>query len=80
MSTKTNEPTAAQAKLLATIRKLTDLKGYAPTISELCVESGWHSQNAAAQHLKSLRAKGLVTWETNCSRTIRIVEVPHELG
>jgi repressor LexA len=70
----TTDLTAAQGKLLATIRKLTELRGYSPTIDELCRESGWASNNAASQHLKALRKKGWVDWDDNLARTLRIIK------
>jgi repressor LexA len=49
-------------------------RGYGLTVREVAARFGWTSPNAAAIHLKRLKAAGLVTWEPNASRTIRPME------
>jgi repressor LexA len=44
-----------------------------PTYREICREFGYKSPKAASDHIAALQRKGLVTRETRCARSIRLV-------
>lgn len=48
--------------------------GFSPTVDDICQQFGFASKNGAMSHLHPLRAKGWITWEPNCARTILPVE------
>lgn len=50
-------------------------KGYAPTIRELGDRIGCSSPNGVMCHLKALQRKGLLTFNSNQARTMRVLEV-----
>ncbi|HNP15362.1 MAG TPA: transcriptional repressor LexA [Terrimesophilobacter sp.] len=52
--------TAAQAKVLAAIRRRLDENEPAPTYRDLCAEFGWASTGTARDHLRALACKGHV--------------------
>lgn len=63
--------TTRQQQVLHAIRMCA---GAPPTIRELMTALDISSPSAVAGHLKALRRKGLVTWEANRARTLRLVE------
>ena len=71
-SSPTTEPTERQLELLRTIDTAIKRDGFAPTVRELCNAFGWTSTNAAASHLRSLKAKGLLEWRDGNSRTLKL--------
>jgi len=65
--------TSTQRAILRWIATSWRENGYGPTVREIGRSFGWDSSAAAAyQHLKRLRAKGLVRWEPNLTRTTRL--------
>jgi repressor LexA len=46
------------------------VKGYSPTVREICRHFKFDSVNGAMCHLHPLRLKGWITWEDCRSRTI----------
>lgn len=66
-------PAPRQGDVLQAIGRLTQQQGYPPTIRELVDAMGYATPNAVAQHLRLLRRKGWVIWETGKSRTLRVV-------
>lgn len=65
-------PTHKQITILAYIDSYTREHGVPPVWRDLVAAFGWGSTNAARDHLRSLRAKGLVTWVPLCGRTLRV--------
>lgn len=59
--------------LLTAVKLCTERNGYPPTLRELGTESGL-SATRVHQLLAGLRAAGLVTWEANLTRTIRLTQ------
>lgn len=67
-------PTAAQRRLLSAVRALADERaGVPPTIQELADRLGIKGASVHEQ-VRKLREKGLLHYEPNRARTIRIVE------
>lgn len=66
--------TDRQREVLEFIRDEFRARHYGLTVREVAARFGWTSPNAAAIHLKRLKAAGLITWEPNASRTIRPME------
>ncbi len=63
--------TPGQKRVLEAIRKLS-VKGYPPTLRELCSELGVASVNGIAEHLNALKSRGKVKWSRYSSRTLVI--------
>ena len=51
-----------------------DQNGFCPTVREICRQFGYGSPNSAWGHMRALRRKGWLTWESGQSRTIRPTE------
>lgn len=66
--------TTRQAEVLSTIDELTIKLGHPPTFRELAKQLGISSPNGILCHLRSLRAKELVSWDVGCNRTLRCVK------
>lgn len=69
--------TTRQAEVLSTIDELTAKLGHPPTFRELGRQLGISSPNGILCHLRSLRSKGLVSWDVGCNRTLRRVTPLH---
>jgi SOS-response transcriptional repressor LexA len=67
------EPSKRQADVLRAITALGSELGYTPSYHEIMARVGLRSSQGLADHLKRLRAKGLVTWDKNRPRTLRVV-------
>ena len=72
--------TKRQQQVLDTIERLTNKKGMPPTFCELMEPLGIKGTNGIACHLRPLKKKGLVTWNSRQSRTLRIVPQPQDRG
>lgn len=68
-----NDLTKRQQEVFDLIESFIDSNGYPPTIRDLCALLGGCNMNATAGHLKSLRRKGMITWEPKAARSIQIV-------
>lgn len=67
--------TARQREVLSAIKRLTAKLGMPPSLRELSDELDFGSPcEGIKYHLDVLRRKGLVTWEPNRCRTLRVVE------
>lgn len=66
---------ARQRSVLAAIKRLTAKLGLPPSLRELSDELGFDSRtNGAHELLVAMRARGLVSWEANRCRTLRVCE------
>ncbi len=66
-------PTERQADVLLMAHLLTVWLGRGPSWRELC-DALLMSIGGVNCHLRALRRKGLVTWEKNKARTLRVLE------
>jgi repressor LexA len=66
--------TAVQRKVLATIKDFIDQHQYPPTIEELRTRLDLASLSSVYHHLRTLQAKGLITWTPGRYRTLRLTE------
>jgi repressor LexA len=64
------ELTPRQKLCLAHIRRLTSLKGYSPSIRELCQAMGNIGTNAVFGHLMALEEKGFIKRPPGTARAI----------
>lgn len=65
--------TPRQAVVLAKIEEYIDIWGMAPTVRELSLILGI-GKNAVHKHLTALRAEGIIDWQENLSRTLRVLK------
>lgn len=65
--------TPRQAEVLAEIEQYMSVWGIAPTVRELSVLLGI-STTAVHKHLVALRADGVIEWNQNLARTLRVVK------
>ncbi len=68
-------PTARQSEVLSAIAAYITEHGFAPTIRELGERIGCSSPNGTTCHLKALEKKGLLIWDRQRARTMRIPPV-----
>lgn len=66
--------TPAQARVLEAVGRLTEARGFPPTVRELCADLGTASPSTVWAHLGNLRRSGHLTWEYGSRRTLRVVE------
>jgi repressor LexA len=66
------ELTDGQHRMLTAIEEFHRARGFAPTVRELQKAVGMRSSNTAHYHLRQLQALGLITWEPQIARTIRL--------
>ena len=71
--------TARQQQILDLIKQHIIETGFPPTRSEIALEFGFKSPNAAEEHLRALARKGAIEMVSSVSRGIRLVE-PIEPG
>jgi len=64
--------TARQQQILDLIRDHIQATGYPPTRAEIADQLGFRSVNAAEQHLKALKKKGVINIVPGTSRGIRL--------
>lgn len=75
MTTRPMKPATPRGReILRWIEAYCVSHGYSPTFRELCNGFGWASPNAAAEHLRRLERRQLVTMQDGCSRTVRVTE------
>lgn len=66
--------TPVQEKTLRIVSELIAAEGYSPSTAEIMRAGGWHSTATVSAHLYQLRRLGVITYDSNKVRTIRIVE------
>ena len=74
-----NPPTARAVAVLSWIDAYCRLRGYSPTIREICTAFEWRSPNAAALHLERLQLRQLVEAVPSAARTLRVTAAGHQL-
>ncbi len=72
MSTVDRPPTPRQEAVLGYVTTRIRDEGIPPTVREIGKEFGIQSPNGVLCHLKALEKRGLITRDTNMSRSIRI--------
>lgn len=65
-------PTPAMAAVMLAITKLTT-DGVPPTYRQIMAETGIRSTGNLHQLLTRMRARGLVRWQDNCTRSLEVV-------
>ena len=65
--------TVCEKEILDCVADFIDLKGYSPSVREICKLSGRKSPATVQDHLTSLKKKGYVAWEPKQNRTLRVV-------
>ncbi|MCF7790095.1 MAG: transcriptional repressor LexA [Prosthecobacter sp.] len=68
-----NALTSRQAEVYDFLESFLNEQGCAPILQEICDRFGFHSPNAANQHLKALAKKGFVRLSTNSPRSIQLL-------
>lgn len=66
--------TQRQEAVIGYLREFILARGYPPTRREIMDHFGWRSTNAAQQHLRLLRQKGLLEWDERTARGIRLCQ------
>lgn len=62
-----------QRDVLRFIVKLTDERGFPPTLSELAQAMGLRNRMTVHQHVTALKNKGMVHWEPGLNRSLRVI-------
>lgn len=62
-----------QKQVLSLIAKLTEERGFPPTLAELAKAMGLRNRMTVHQHVVALKKKGLVLWEPGLNRSLRLV-------
>ena len=65
-------PTGRQAEVLAFVRERQRTAGLTPTLEEISAHFGFHSANAAREHLRLLQKKGYLKRDPGKPRMIRL--------
>ncbi len=71
--------TKNQERVMDFLRKFIEAKGFAPTQSEIAEGLGFRSANGAAEHLRLLVKKGVISRENGIARSIRLLDIPDAL-
>ena len=69
-----NDLTTRQSEIFEFIKREIEFNGYPPTRSEIAKVFGFKSPNAAEDHLKALKKKGVLNIVSGASRGISIVK------
>jgi repressor LexA len=72
--------TDRQRETLVAIKKLTDKKGYPPTLKEISEELGIASHHGAHDTVNRLKAKGWISRDFRNPRGIVILALPDEVA
>ncbi len=75
----TTDLTARQAEILEFIQRFIEFTGMPPTRAEMARELGFRSANAAEEHLRALKRKGVIELLPGTSRGIRLLETGRPL-
>jgi repressor LexA len=73
MPDPSTELTARQREVLDFLTSAIQREGCPPTLREIAAHFGWTSDNAARQHLRLLRQKGVIEYAEGVSRGIRLI-------
>lgn len=68
------ELTVKQRHVLEFIVEYQQRCGFPPSIREMMNEFHVSSTNGVCCHLKSLKKKGVIAWEHNLARSIRVID------
>lgn len=63
-----------QEECLKAVIRLSDKKGYAPSVRELCDALGGIGTNAVHNHLIALETKGYIRRDPAVARSIRVLQ------
>ncbi len=63
-----------QKEVVRLIVELTEEHGYPPTLAELAKAMGLRNRMTVHQHVVALKKKGIVRWEPNLNRSLRLAE------
>ncbi|CAM3889693.1 HTH domain-containing protein [Cohnella lubricantis] len=63
-----------QQVVLSEIKAFLIKKGYSPSVRELAAILNIQSPSTVHAHLQSLKRKGMIDWEPDRPRTLRIIE------
>ncbi len=66
--------TKKQEEIYIYIGKFIKKHNYPPTIREICDGVGLRSTSSVANHLKNMKAKGLIEYEIDSPRTLRLIK------
>lgn len=69
--------TSRQSEILDFIQRFIESTGMPPTRAEMARELGFRSVNAAEEHLKALKRKGVIELLPGTSRGIRLLDTDH---
>lgn len=72
--------TTRQRQVLNFIRRSLQKNGIAPTRAEIAEAMGFHSKNAAVDHLKALERKGFIRLHSDLSRGIQLLDGSEAAG
>lgn len=65
---------ATDSQILESIRDFIEEHGYSPTIRELCEAVGIRSPGSMKYRIDRLRSEGMLSYDSDKPRTIRVVE------
>jgi SOS-response transcriptional repressor LexA len=65
--------------LLAGIAAYREQHGYPPSTTDMEKMAGYHTGSAVTYALRKLEGLGLLTWEKNTARTVRLTSQGREL-
>jgi repressor LexA len=68
--------TKRQSDILTFIQNFIEVNRYSPSYSEIKTHFEFKSTNGVSKHLKTLKQKGLLQSEPNCSRSITLTQPP----
>lgn len=63
-----------QKEVVRLIVEMTEEHGYPPTLAELAKAMGLRNRMTVHQHVVALKKKGIVRWEPNLNRSLRLAE------
>lgn len=72
------EPTDRQAVALHYVHAMISLRGYPPTVRELCRHMGLRSTNAGADFIKALTRKGYLERDYMRARGMRVTRLARD--
>jgi repressor LexA len=68
-----------QKQVLSLIAKLTEERGFPPSLAELAKAMGLKNRMTVHQHVVALKKKGLVMWEPGLNRSLRLADEAADL-
>jgi repressor LexA len=73
MGARVQNLTTRQVDIVITLRNLSHLNGYMPSIRELCAVTG-KARGTIVQHLRALERKGIIRRHAHKARAIEILQ------